>query len=236
VALHAAVAGALVVSSRMGHRSSFGALEAGGAAIGVEAVNAIPLVHHGPPNPVANDTESQAPQTPVVKPKERVKEEPPPPDAVPLKLRKSQPKPAPETSARQRFRPLSELLPNQLTSQTAPQVSNKAFSAPSGAGRIGAGPHTTLGDQFAGYADQIRRIVESKWRTDLNVQSAPVVIARFDLMRDGSIRNLELVQRSGVTALDNSVQRAIQESVFPPIPPEFTHSYASIEFTFDLKQ
>jgi len=104
------------------------------------------------------------------------------------------------------------------------------------AGRIGAGPHTTLGDQFAGYADQIRRIVESKWRTDLNVQSAPVVIARFDLMRDGSVRNLELVQRSGVTALDNSVLRAIQDSVFPPIPPEFTHSYASIEFTFDLKQ
>jgi protein TonB len=238
VALHAVVFGAVVISSMTGHRTSFGAAQAGGAAIGVEAVNTIPLIHHGAPNPVANDTESQTPQTPVVKPKERVKEEPPPPDAVALKLRKTKQKPAPETSARQRFRPLNELLPNQLTSATAPQVSNQAFSAPSGAGRIGAGPNTTLGNEFAGYADQIRRIVASKWRTgDINAQSAPVVIARFDLMRDGSVSNVELLQRSGVSALDTSVERAIQESApFPPIPPGFTRSSASVEFWFELKR
>jgi TonB family protein len=238
LALHATVAGAIILSSWTGHRTSFGALQAGGAAVGVEAVNTIPLIHHGEPNPVANDTESQVPQTPVVKPQEQLKEEPPPPDAIPLKLRKNKQKPAPDTSARQRFRPLSELLPNQLTSQTAPQVSNQAFSAIPGAGRIGAGPHTTLGDQFAGYADQIRQIVASKWRTgDVNAQSAPTVIATFDLMRDGSVRNLQLLQRSGVTALDNSVERAIQEAApFPPIPAAFPRSSASVEFWFELKR
>jgi periplasmic protein TonB len=236
-ALHAAVIGGLVFSSFTGHRPSFGALQAGGAAVGVQAVNTIPLIHHGAPNPVANDTESQVPQTPVVKPKERVKEQPPPPDAIPLKMRKSKQKPAPETSSRQRFRPLNELLPNQLTSATAPQVANQAFSA-SGSGRIGAGPHTTLGDQFAGYADQIRQIVASKWRTgDVNAQSAPTVIATFDLMRDGSVRNVQLLQRSGVTALDNSVERAIQEAApFPPIPAAFPRSSASVEFWFELKR
>jgi len=238
VALHATVIGALVLSSFTGHRTSFGALQAGGAAVGIEAVSSIPLIHHGAPNPVANDTESQVPQTPVVKPKERVKEEPPPPDAIPLKMRKSKQKPVAETSSRQRFRPLNELLPNQLTTATAPQVSNQAFSAPSGAGRIGAGPHTTLGDQFAGYADQIRQIVASKWRTsDVNAQSAPTVIATFDLMRDGSVRNVQLLQRSGVTALDNSVERAIQEAApFPPIPAAFPRSSASVEFWFELKR
>jgi TonB family protein len=153
-------------------------------------------------------------------------------------MRKSKPKPAPDASSRQRFRPLNELLPNQLTSATAPQVSNQAFSAISGAGRIGAGPHTTLGDQFAGYADQIRQIVASKWRTgDVNAQSAPTVIATFDLMRDGSVRNVQLLQRSGVTALDNSVERAIQEAApFPPIPAAFPRSSASVEFWFELKR
>ncbi|HEY7335944.1 MAG TPA: TonB family protein [Bryobacteraceae bacterium] len=239
VALHAAVAGGLILSSWTSHTNSFGALQAGGNTVGVQAVNTIPLIHHGQQNPLANDTESQVPQTPApVKAKERVKEKPPPPDAIPLKLRKSKQKPAPETTSRQRFRPLNELLPNQLTSQTAPQVSNQAFSAIPGAGRIGAGVHTTLGSEFAGYADQIRQIVASKWRTnDVNAQTAPTVIATFDLMRDGSIRNLQLLQRSGVTALDFSVQRAIQEAApFPPIPAGFSRSSASVEFWFELQR
>jgi TonB family protein len=196
------------------------------------------LAHHGQPNPLANDTESQVPQTPVKAAKETVKQETPPPDAIPLKLKKTKEKPAPVTAARQRFRPLDELLPNQMTSQSAPQVANQAFSAAPGSGRIGAGPHSTLGNEFGGYADQIRQIVASKWRTgDVNVPSGPVVIADFDLMRDGSIRNLHLLQTSGISSLDFSVQRAIQEAApFPPIPAAFPRSSASVEFWFELKR
>ena len=88
IALHAAVIGGLLLSASFtNHRPAFGSLQAGGNAIGVEAVNTIPLVHHGAPNPVANDTESEIPQTPVKAP-DRVKEEKPPPDAIPLKMRK----------------------------------------------------------------------------------------------------------------------------------------------------
>ena len=238
IVLHAAVfAGLLLSGSLANHRTSFGSLQAGGNAIGVEAVNTIPLIHHGAPNPVANDTDSEIPQTPVKAP-DQVKEEKPPPDAIPLKMRKTKKKPAEVASARQRFRPLNELLPNQITSQLAPQVSNQAFSAAPGAGRLGTGPHTTLGDRFAGYGDQIRRIVASKWQTeDVSVQTAPIVIATFDLMRDGSIRNLELLQRSGNNSLDLSVQRAIQDSApFPPIPSGFERDHASVEFWFELKR
>lgn len=238
VGLHAAIIGGLLVSASLNsHRSSFGAMQAGGNAVGVEAVNMIPLVHHGNPNPVANDTESEVPQTPIKAP-DRVKAEKPPPDAIPLKLRKSKKKTAEVASARQRFRPLDELLPNQITSQSAPQVSNQAFSAVPGAGRLGTGPNTTLGDRFAGYADQIRQIVASKWRAgDVRSQTAPIVIATFDLLRDGSIRNLQLLQRSGDSALDLSVQRAIADSApFPPIPAGFDRDHASVEFWFELKR
>lgn len=236
IAMHAAAIGALVFSS-LSSRTSFGSAQAGGNAIGIETVNTIPLVHHGAPNPLANDTESEVPQTPV-KARDSVKQEKPPPDAIPLKLKKNKQKPAPVTAARQRFRPLDELLPNQITSQDAPQVSNQAYSAAPGSGRIGAGPHTTLGNEFGGYADQIRQIVASKWRTgDVSAQNAPVVIADFDLMRDGSIRNLHLLQSSGISSLDFSVERAIQDSSpLPPIPAGFPRSYASVEFWFELKR
>jgi len=238
VALHGALIGGFFLSTSLaGHRTSFGALQAGGNAIGVQAVNTIPLIHHGSPNPVANDTESEVPQTPVKAP-DRVKAEKPPPDAIPLKIKKAKKKPAEVAAARQHFRPLEELLPNQITSSSAPQVSNPAFSAVPGSGRLGTGANTTLGNRFAGYADQIRQIVASKWRTgDVNAQSGPIVIATFDLMRDGSIRNLQLLQRSGNTSLDLSVQRAIQDSApLPPIPPGFDRDHASVEFWFELKR
>ena len=236
VALHAAVIGALVFTS-LQNRTPFGSAQAGGNSIGIEAVNTIPLVHHGAPNPLANETESQVPQTPI-KTRESVKQEKPPPDAIALKLKKNKQKPAPVTAAKQRFRPLDDLLPNQITSQDARQVSNQAYSAAPGSGRIGAGPNTTLGTEFGGYADQIRQIIASKWHTgDVSAQSAPVVIADFDLMRDGSIRNLRLLQSSGISSLDFSVQRAIQDSSpLPPIPAGFARSYASVEFWFELKR
>ena len=238
VLLHAGVAGGLLLSTWVQSHTSFGAKDAGGNAVGVEAVNTIPLIHHGAPNPLATDTESQLPQTPVTKPVERVKEEPPPPDAVKIKTRTAKKKPAEVTAAPQRFRPLNELLPNQLTSRSAPQVSNSAYSAVPGAGRIGTGSNTTLGDRFAAYAAQIQQNVASKWRTgDVNVQTAPTVIATFDLYRDGSIRSLQLLQRSGNPSLDFSVQRAIQEaSPFPPIPPGFDRDHATVEFWFELKR
>ena len=61
--------------------------------MGIEAVNTIPLPHHGPENPLASDTDSEVPQAPA-KPVERVKEEKPPPDAVPIKSKTPKKTPA----------------------------------------------------------------------------------------------------------------------------------------------
>jgi len=241
LALHAALVGALTAYSLYtGHREAFGAKDAGGGSIGVEAVNSIPLPHHGAENPVANDTESQVPQTPA-KPVEKVKQEKPPsPDAVPLKSKKAKKEPAKVASAQQHFRPFKELDPNQLTNKEAPQISNSQFSAMPGAGRVGTGSNTTLGTRFGGYAQQIQQLVAQKWRTsdvDPTVNSGPTVIATFDLMRDGTTRNVKLLQKSGIPSLDFSVERAILEaSPFPPIPPGYERDSARVEFWFELKR
>lgn len=219
------------------HHESFGAPNAGGGAIGIEAVKSIPLLHSGEQNPVANDTESQVPQQPA-KPVEREKEEKVSPNAVALKMKKRLPSYV--ASEHQKYRPFKQIDENQVFAKQAPQVSNPLFSAMPGSGRIGTGANTTLGTRFAGYAQQIQELVAQKWHTsdvDARVQTAPVVIASFDLMRDGRIRNLRVVQQSGISALDYSAQRAILEaSPFPPIPQAYPGDSAHVEFTFELKR
>jgi TonB family protein len=240
LALHAALLGSLGISSWLAaHRDSFGSKDAGGMVVGVETVDSIPLIHHGATNPLTNDTQSEVPQQPVTKPEERVKEEKPPPDAVPLKTRKSKKPPAPEASERQKFRPISELQPNQLLSKSAPQVSSPMFTAIPGSGQIGAGKNTLLGTIYPEYAAQIQEIIRRNWHTggvDAQLRTAPVVTADFDLMRDGSVTDLKLSKSSGVITLDSSVQRAILDAKFPPLPAGFPRNSASVEFSFELKR
>jgi TonB family protein len=174
-------------------------------------------------------------------PVDRVKEEIPKPDAIPIKTKMVKQKPAEVASQHQRFRPYDELDKNQLTSKTAPQVSNPMFTAQPGAGQVSAGT-STLGVRLAAYGAQIKEIVARNWRTndvDPRRQTAPPVIATFELMRDGTIRNLEILQGSGLPALDISVKRAILDSnPLPPIPQNqgFDKPYAKVEFTFELKR
>jgi protein TonB len=237
--LHLAIVAAVVLNGWLeGHPDAFGSKDAGGA-VGIEVVDSIPLQHQGHPNPLANDTDSQMPQTPA-KPIERAKAEPTPPDALLVKSRKAKKKVAEVASERQRFRPFDQLEKNQLTSKSAPQVSNPLYSAAPGAGRVGAGANTTLGDRLAGYSAQIQQLVAQHWRTadvDPHLQNAPVVVATFELLRNGSIRNVQILQGSNIAALDFSVKRAILDaSPFPPIPPTFDRDYAKVEFTFELKR
>jgi len=239
LAMHAALVGGFIYSGWLkAHRDAFGAKDAGGASVAIEAVNSIPLPHQGPQNPLASDTDSQVPQAPS-KPVERVKAEKPPPDAVALKSRTPKKTPAEDASEKNKFRAFKDIDPYQVYSKSAPAVSNPAFSA-AGAGRVGMGPHTTLGNEFAGYAAQIQQLIGSHWNTssvDGRIHAAPTVIVTFDLMRDGSVRNVHILQGSGIAPLDASVERAIADaSPLPPLPPAFARDHASIESWFDLKR
>ncbi len=240
LALHAAIFGGLALNGWLAaHVESFGAKDAGGAAVSIEAVNSIPLPHRGQENKLANDSKSQVPETPAP-PVERVKAEKPPPDAIPLKSKLIKKKEAEVASVPQRYRPFDQLEKNQLTTKQAPQVSNPLFSAMPGAGRVGAGSNTTLGTRFAGYSGQIQQLVAQHWRTgdvDARIQTGPTVIATFELMRDGSVRNVQLLQTSNIPSLDFSVKRAILDaSPFPPIPAGFERDSAKVEFWFELKR
>ncbi len=237
--LHALLLGGFLVSNWMSaHSPTLGAKDAGGAAVAIQTVNSIPLPHQGPKNPLASDTDSEVQQAPA-KPKEAVKKEIPPPDAVPLKSPKTKKNLADVASERNRYRPFKDIDPYQVYSKSAPAVSNPAFAA-QGAGNIGVGPHTTLGDKCGAYAAQIQQLIASHWNTstvDVRLQTAPTIIVDFDLMRDGSIKNERLLQKSGIQPLDASVERAILDSnPLPSFNTCFDRNQASVEFWFELKR
>lgn len=257
LALHVALIGGVAGAALLrGHAIPMGDKNAGAALMGITMVDSIPLQHDGMKNPLANNTDSIVPQAPVpeapVKEKKqpKAKEEPPPKDVVKLRDKKAPPLPTKEAATKQspkqlaqvtptpnKFRPFEQLDPNQLTSKSAPAVAAPIYSA-SGGGQVGT-MNSTLGDRFAAYAFQIREILARTWRTgdvDSWRNSAPPVVATFDISRDGSVHNIKLSQKSGVATLDASVERAIREAAFPELPRSFDKSSASVEFTFELKR
>jgi len=233
MALHGAIVVAVALPAWLAGKSNpFGDTNPGGA-ISIGVVGKIPLPHEGPKNLLANDSKSEVPQQ-ITKPGDRARVEEVPRDAVPLlKDRKG------KTREPRKLPSFSEIAQNQITSTQRQALSSELYSEAPGSGQVGTG-NTTLGSRFAGYAAQIRTLVAQQWRTldvDPRLQKPPAVIAAFDLMRDGSIRNLRYVQKSGNSTLDNSVLRAIQDAApFPPIPPGFEKDYAKVEFTFELKR
>jgi TonB family protein len=237
VALHGSLIGAvLLINWLQVNRDKFGDPNAGGASVGVEVVDKIPIPHSGMQNPLAAQTEQEAPQAPS-KPVDREQKEVVPPDAVKINLHKDRKQTAKEESSKRRFRNFDQLASNQLQSKSPQSVSSPLYSQMPGSGRVGLGANTTLGTQFGAYAAQIQDLIARNWRTnDVTAQVAPQVVASFDLMKDGSVRNLTIVESSRIASLDSSVRRAIEGVTLPPLPQGFPHSVAKCEFTFELRK
>jgi periplasmic protein TonB len=236
VLLHAAIAAALIVSTitfKHSHEVWGSANTSAGTAVAINSVKSIPLPSRaGKINPVANDTESQVPQAPKVEPKKQVKV--PDEDAIPLKSRLAKKQPRPE--APQRYRP-EPPAPNQVFSREAPAAVSPMFEKP-GSGGVGVGPNSAFGNQFGAYADLVVQRVTQKWQTTgLAGMQLPMAVITFDIMRDGSVRNPQIAQRSGNSTLDYSALRAVTDAgPFPPLPPNYSGSSTSVELRFQLQR
>jgi protein TonB len=212
----------------------------GGSSVGISSVKQLPLpARSGAVNPLANDTESRVPLPP--KPQPKAAQPPPPPNAVEIPSRQAQPKkPTYRRSDQyQAYRPSPER-PNQLYSSSGQALTSPMFGAQTGAGGVGVGGGSAFGNRFGWYRDLLEQRVAQKWHTDdvdARLQTAPPVILTFELMRDGSVRSVRILQGSGNRALDYSAQRAISEAApFPPLPQGYDRSSAQIEFWFQLKR
>ena len=113
------------------------------------------------------------------------------------------------------------------------------YNAPSGAGQVGVGPNTPLGNNRLGwYAELIRQRIAQNWNTnglDQRSQTTPAIVS-FYIMRDGSVRDPRITQSSGNYNIDNTALRAVfQSNPLPQLPPQVTESYITAQFTFNLR-
>jgi periplasmic protein TonB len=238
--LHATGFGAVLISAWIASRprDPFGDPNSlGGGAYAVTPVSQIPMpLRSGPKQLVANDTESQVPA--AAKPEPRKQPKAVAPDAIPLPSKRT-PKSRPQPSA---YAPnkAQDLAPNQITSSSGAAASSPIFSQAPGSGGVGVGPGAPFGQRFGGYSQLVRDNVARAWRTDEvdpRMQSAPVVIVSFEILRNGQARDLRIQQSSGNLALDNSTKRAIlTASPFPPLPPAYERDSATVEIWFQLKR
>jgi protein TonB len=242
VALHAAIFGTLllwgIVLSRP-HETWGDANSGGPGSIAINVVNKIPLPSRsGVINPLANDTESAVPTPPpAAKPKKLAPAEEP--DAIPIRSR-AHPKPSEVArSAANTWRAKQPDSPNQLYSAAGPALVSPMIGQV-GSGGVGFGQGSPFGNRFGNYALILRQRVAEKWQTgdvDPRVHTLPAAIVTFDLLRDGSVRNVHVVQTSGNQALDYSAQRAIYAaSPFPPLPAAYERNDATVEFWFELRR
>jgi len=237
VLLHAAIAGALIISSiSFQHsRQVWGSANtSAGNAVAVNSVKTIPLPSHaGIKNPVANDTESQVPQTPTPKPQPK-REVKVPEKAIPLPSKLATRQPRPEASHTYHPQTIPE---NQLLSHVGQAAVSPMFEKP-GAGGVGIGPNSTFGNQFGAYADLVVQRVTDKWQTGgLAGMHLPLVVVTFDISRDGTVKNARIAQRSGNSTLDYSALRAVTDAgPFPPLPPNYSGSSTNVELRFQLQQ
>ena len=70
-----------------------------------------------------------------------------------------------------------------------------------------------FGSRFSWYVEAVQRRISSNWlqsAIDPSVTTAPRVIVTFTIMRDGTVTNIQVTQRSNNYSVDSSAVRAVQ--------------------------
>lgn len=239
-ALHLAIAGVIV--GWTAYQAATGGIERwgdpkslGGGSVMITPVSAIPLPQKsGQVNPVANDTESQVPAPPKPQPR-RAPE--PDPTAVALKSKAAKAKPAPLPQYAKSM-PQSPQRTGQLYSSSGQSLTSPMYSTAPGGGGVGSGSGSPFGNRFGYYEQLLRERVARNWRSqELDSRIRQKVAVTFDILRNGTIRNVRVTQSSGNFTMDQSAQRAIvMANPVDPLPREYEREVATVEFWFALQQ
>jgi protein TonB len=103
-----------------------------------------------------------------------------------------------------------------------------------------SGPGGDFSGRFPWYVEAVRNRISSNWlqsTVDPSVRWAPRAVVTFQILRDGSIVNLQLVRSSGNASVDNSAVRAVLSSnPLARLPAEYTGSNVTVEFWFDFRR
>jgi len=97
-----------------------------------------------------------------------------------------------------------------------------------------------FGSRFPWYVEAVQRRVSGNWMqasVDPGIRFAPRVVATFDILRNGTVTNVQITRSSGNSSVDTSAVRAIRDSTpLQGLPNDYSGSKVSVEFWFDFKR
>jgi len=246
--LHSALFGSLAVSTFLSHRGDLWGGPGGGGAVSVKLVGGLTGVPLPRPETV---TESRVVDESKGLYKSEPKPKPPkeiPKDATPIpKFTKEK-------------QPYYVTRPSKTLEDTTPPPENAVPYGQGGSPAVpytqfgmGAGGATAAGMQFGGpggggdfggrfswYVDAVRNRVASNWlqsTIDPSLRWAPRAVVSFDILRNGAVANIQILQSSGNASVDTSAMRAIQGSnPMQALPNEYSGNKVSVEFWFDFRR
>jgi TonB family protein len=119
---------------------------------------------------------------------------------------------------------------SQFTMSGATQ-GGMGFSGPGGGDFTG---------RFPSYVDGVRNRISSNWlqsTVDPSVRWAPRAQFTFQVLRDGTVANVQMTQSSGNRSVDNSALRAIlSSSPMSPLPSGYSGNSVTVEFWFEFRR
>ncbi len=177
--------------------------------------------------------------------------EPPPPEpepepepegdtAVPENVRPDPdpPKPEPEPEKEPPKPKLDRKKPPPREEETPAEPGDGAGAPGPSAGDAGGavGGVVGLGTQYDYYNQQLVNALLRSWKKPVlaGLRRPLVTVAAYEIANDGSVRNLRIVESSGVPTMDRSVLRAIGEASLPPLPPQLRGAPRSVQSAFEL--
>jgi protein TonB len=245
---HFLLAGLLVVSTLLSHRGAmWGGAGKGGGQVQVTLVGSLPAIPLPTPDIV---TTSRV----VDVTRGLYKSQPPPkvpfqPNAtkLPRFLKNKRPvwkSPRKSRILKNKAQPPKNAIPYGQGGPPNVPYSNSnanfALSPSTAAGLNLGGPSGGFGQLYPWYVQAVQRRISSNWlqaTVNPTIQWAPRAVIDFEILRDGTIANIQLVQSSGYPSVDASAVRAIQaSSPLNPLPGAYSGSYVNVEFWFDFRR
>jgi protein TonB len=243
IVFHAILFSSLIVSTLFSHRGDLWGGAGGDNAITVGLVGKVPGIPL--PRPDAVTTSRVVDDT-----KGLYKAEPKPVEKVIEKDVKQIPEFAKEKKPKYITQPSKTLEdptpppPNAVPygAGGAPSLPYTTFAMSGGATQGGLGFSGPGGGEFSGrfpaYVDAVRNRISSNWlqsTVDPSVRFAPRAQFTFQILRDGTVTNVQLTQSSGNRSVDNSALRAIlSSSPVSALPSGYSGNTVTVEFWFEF--
>jgi TonB family protein len=242
---HSTLFASLTVSTIYSHRGDMWGSSGGDGAVTVGLVAKLPGVTLPRPEAV---TQSQVVDTTKglykSEPQPKPKEIEPDVKKIPEFAKEKTPKivSRPSKVFEDKTPPPSNAIPYGGGGAPALPYSSFAMNGPTqgGMGFSGGPGGGDFSGRFPSYVDAVRNRISSNWlqsTVDPSTRWAPRSSFTFQILRDGSVTNVQMTQSSGNRSVDNSALRAIlSSSPMSPLPSNYSGGSVTVEFWFDFRR